>query len=134
MYDTRLPASFSSNGERIYFTGTSERNTAIVFAGGGMHMQMMGGSCASCHGADRRGGIRMMPFFWRTAPPLTAGALFDRHVKEDGHGDHDVYDDDALRRVISTGVDPSNRTLDNLMPRWHMSDPDMDDLISFLKS
>ena len=76
----------------------------------------------------------MMPFFWKTTPSVTPEALFDSHDKEEGHGDHPVYDDDTLRRVISTGVDPANRTLDNLMPRWHMSKPDMDDLITFLKS
>ncbi len=135
MFDTPLPASFNSNGERIYFTGRSERNSEISFAGGGMHMQMMGGACATCHGADRRGGARMMPYFWKTAPPLTAEALFDSHeTNSGGHGDHDSYDEATLRRAINTGLDPAGKMLDELMPRWRMNDEDMGDLIAFLKS
>lgn len=57
MATSPIPTSFSSNGERIYFTGTSERKSEIRFSGGGMHMRMMGGSCATCHGADRQGGL-----------------------------------------------------------------------------
>ena len=130
-----MPTSFSSNGERIYYTGTSERNTEISFSGGGMHVQMMGGSCVSCHGTDRRGNRRMMPFFWEKAPPLTAEALFDSHgEKSDGHGEHDSYNEATLRRAISSGIDPSGRGLDDLMPRWRMTGEDMDDLIAFLKS
>lgn len=55
---------FESNGEQIYFTGISASGGAISFSGGGMHVQMHGGSCASCHGVGRQGGARMMPRFW----------------------------------------------------------------------
>ena len=51
--------TFSSNGERIYFTATSERVIAIDYAGGPVsNGWMMGGggrqACASCHGPARR--------------------------------------------------------------------------------
>lgn len=133
----RIPSSFSSNGERIYFTARSNRDTLIQSEGGGGHMQMMGGggACASCHGADRKGGIRMMPYFWVTTPPVTAQALFAEHEEDnDGHGDHDQYDDASLSRAIRTGIDPSGETLHRVMPRWKMSDEDMGDLLSYLKS
>ena len=135
MFETPFPSSFSSNGERIYFTGRSERNSTIAFSGGGMHMRMMGGSCATCHGADRQGGVRMMPYFWKTTPPLTAQALFDTHGEEsEGHGNHGNYNEATLRRAIHTGQDPAEQALDNLMPRWHMPEDDMADLIAFLRS
>jgi cytochrome c oxidase subunit 2 len=135
MGSQRIPSSFSSNGEQIYFTGVSKRNSEIQYDGGG-HMQMMGGgACASCHGADRRGGIRMMPYFWVKAPPLLAESLFGDHDEGgNGHDDHDNYNEISIRKVISTGFDPSGEPLDDLMPRWRMTDEDMSDLIAFLKS
>jgi hypothetical protein len=52
--------AFRSNGERIYFAGTSESGTAITYTGGpASNGWMMGGggslACASCHGTDGRG-------------------------------------------------------------------------------
>ncbi len=49
---------YSSNGEQIYFSGTSERGTEISVEGmtGNDHMV-----CAGCHGPDGKGrSIRMM--------------------------------------------------------------------------
>ncbi len=130
------PAQFRSNGERIYFSGTSSSGLPITSNGGGMHMQMHAGGCVTCHGADRLGG-RLMPRFWVTAPPLTAAALFkadDEHSGEDRHGDHDAYDEATLRRAITEGIDPEGERLDPAMPRWSMDDRDATDLIGFLRS
>lgn len=56
--------TFRSNGERIYFTSTSERGTAITYTGGpaaGGWMTMGGQlACVSCHGPDGRGGKHSM--------------------------------------------------------------------------
>ena len=133
------PSEFQSNGERIYFTASSASGQPIRARGGNMHMQMMsGGGCVACHGADRRGGP-LRPQFWKSAPPLTAASLFGDHVGEgaaepDGHGDHDDYTDETLRRAIAEGVDPAGEPLDSAMPRWSMSAADMSDLIAYLKS
>ena len=55
---------FRSNGERIYFTATSERDTAISYTGGPSSdgWMMMGGqgACVSCHGPNGRGGKHNM--------------------------------------------------------------------------
>jgi cytochrome c oxidase subunit 2 len=131
--------AFISNGERIYFTGTSASGLPISASGGGgsmsgMHRQMHGGGCASCHGADRE-GQRLWPQFWVKAPALSVDALFgdDAHDKGgDGHGNHASYDAEALGRAITRGLDPAGESLDQAMPRWSMSPSDLDDLISFL--
>ena len=56
--------AFRSNGERIYFTATSERGTEITYTGGptSSGWMMMGGrlACVSCHGPDGRGGKHSM--------------------------------------------------------------------------
>ncbi len=130
------PIQFESNGERIYFTGTSASGFPINANGGGMHMQMHSGGCVTCHGADRQ-GRRLMPRFWKVAPPLTPAALFNEHdeaSEEGGHGDHEGYDDATLRRAITEGIDPGGSLLDREMPRWSMAAGDIVDIIEFLKS
>jgi hypothetical protein len=132
-------AAFISNGEQIYFTGASASGLPIVPVGGfgsmgGMHMQMHGGSCVSCHGADRE-GQRLWPQFWIKAPALSADALFgaDAHDEGgDGHGEHASYDAESLRRAITLGLDPAGESLDPAMPRWSMSPSDLNDLVTFL--
>lgn len=134
------PSEFRSNGERIYFTATSASGQSITPQGANMHMMMAGGGCVACHGADRGGG-RLMPRFWLSAPSLTAAALFGEHDEAaeaggaaEGHGEHDSYTDDTLRRAITDGVDPGGERLDPAMPQWSMADADMTDLIAYLKT
>ena len=85
------------------------------------------------HRGPHRGGGRMMPEFWVVAPPLTRAALLDSHDKDDGHGDHASYDAETLRRAISRGIEPSGASLDPIMPRWSMSEPDWRDLLAYLR-
>lgn len=131
--------SFVSNGERIYFTGSSVSGTAISASGGSgpmnMHMRMHGTGCVTCHGTERE-GRRLWPQFWIKAPALTAGALFESDAHEEGsndHGEHGSYDDESLRRAITRGIDPAGDQLDDAMPRWTMSPDDLNDLIAYLK-
>lgn len=125
---------FESNGEQIYFTGMSASGGAISFSGGGMHVRMHGGSCASCHGVDRRGGARMMPRFWVVAPPITSDALFgEEHADVSGHVNHPAYSEASLRRAIIDGIDPSGESLDRAMPRWSIGEQDLHDLVEYLR-
>lgn len=126
------PAEFKSNGERIYFTGFSTSGEPVTYSGGNMHLQMMGGGCATCHGASRR-GARMMPQFWLVAPPLTRDALFAEHKGEQEHGVHDSYDLETLQRAIARGMTPSGELLDPTMPRWSMGEADWRDLLTYLR-
>jgi len=133
MGGSAVATQFASNGERIYFTGTSASGDLIRPTGGNLHMSMMGGACASCHGADRL-GARLMPKIWVIAPPLTSVELFEAHDDGDVHGGHKRYSDDTLRRAVTRGVDPAGNPLDENMPRWLMSDRDWQDLLAYLRS
>jgi cytochrome c553 len=145
---------FASNGERIYFTATSQRGTAITFdmAGGGMMggmpMRMGGGmACADCHGPDGRGGRVQMMMASFTAPNIrweTLTAADHGHAKgEDDHGngvdeeaemEHPPYTEETLKRAITQGLNPAGESLAWPMPRWQMSDEDLDDLVAHLKT
>lgn len=133
--DYRSPP-YASNGERIYFTGTSSSGKAILANGGsgmtGMHRQMHGGGCAICHGGDRE-GKRMWPRFWLKAPALTPAALFEDSHADHGHQDHPGYDGASLRLAIIAGRSASGEALDIAMPRWTMSGADLDDLVAYLR-
>ena len=117
-----------SVGERIYFTGTGARGRRIPYRGGSMGWRLRGAGCADCHGADRRGGKRMMPEFWRRAPPITPPALFAQ-----GSVERAAYDPrSSLRQAIRDGIGRDGQTLAYEMPRWEMSDLELSELIFYL--
>lgn len=122
--------SFDNVGQQIYFTGRSSSGDPVNIIGGHHHLQMHGGGCASCHGVDREGGARMWPRFWVSAPSITNESLIGDH-EGDGHG-HAEYDADSLKTAIVTGINPAGKKLNDLMPRWQMSERDMDALIHYL--
>jgi mono/diheme cytochrome c family protein len=124
-----VPSSFSSEGERLYFTGVSSSGERIRPVGGHHHMQMHGGSCATCHGAGKDGGEMMWPRFWVVAPALTDGALQSDH--DDGH-DHASYDEASLKKAIVNGIAPDGEPLHGMMPRWRMSEESLNALVHYL--
>lgn len=135
--------SFDSNGERIYFTGTSERAARIDYTGGvdagGM---MMGGrlSCASCHRPDARGGTHVMHMDVMDAPDIRWTALSqhgDGHDEEEEGAAHDEdgeYELDTFRMAVVEGRHPDGQQLSEEMPRWEMSREDLADLAEYLQS
>lgn len=136
--------SFSSNGERIYFTATSERGTNITYTGGPPSGMMMGGgylTCASCHGPDGRGGMHaMMGMRTMNAPDIRwevlAGEVKGEHggESEEGHGSGE-YNLETFRLAVVEGKHPDGATsLSTNMPRWIISNDDLADLIAYLKT
>jgi len=122
---------FASNGEMIYFTGINARGERIPFTGGPMWLYMHGGGCASCHGPDGRGG---KPVMMGTAIPSD---IRYSHLTEEEHGEseeHPPYTDELIKRAITQGLDPAGKPLDLTMPRWQMSEEDLNDLLEFLKT
>lgn len=147
--------AFESNGERIYFTGTSERGGAIDYSGGpDTGAMMMGGrlSCASCHGPNARGGVHTMHGMHgetMNAPNIRWDALAGHGVENDDHGaaddDHAAEDNDrgqegegysmeTFRMAVVDGEHPHGTPLSEEMPRSQMSDADLRDLAAYLQS
>jgi mono/diheme cytochrome c family protein len=139
------PAS-AANGERIYFTATSARDTAITFSGGPNFGGMMMGrylTCVSCHGPSARGGVHSMHMQTMDAPAITfaalSGELGEHDESEDEHEDehndeHAEYDLEDFRMAVIEGKHPDGDPLSPDMPRWRMSDEDLADLFEFLKT
>jgi cytochrome c oxidase subunit 2 len=118
---------FTSNGERIYFTVTSDRGTDITYTGGpsSSGWMMMDGqlTCASCHGPDGRGGVHSMGMMQQM------DAKDIRWKTLEGE-----FDSEKFRLAVEEGKDPDGTLLSTDMPRWKMSDEDIPDLIAFLKT
>ena len=117
--------SFSSNGQRIYFTAKSASGQPITYSGGPGTMMSGRLTCVNCHGSEGHGGrvTLMMQSFdvpniaW---PELTA--------------DDPSYTEETLKRAITQGLDPDGDPLKYPMPRWQISDPDLNDLVGFIKT
>jgi cytochrome c oxidase subunit II len=127
--------TFSSNGERIYYTAASDSGEPIAFTMGMMEMTSPLMSCVNCHGEDGRGGIvqmmGMMGGF--EAPDIRYKALTAEEHGDEGE-DHPPYTDELLRRAITKGINPAGESLEPPMPQWSMSEGDLNDLIDYLKT
>ena len=139
------PGAFATNGERIYFTATSERGGRITYTGGpDLGGMMMGGAltCASCHGPSGRGGLHVMHMEIMDAPDIRWSALTGE--ADEGHGDGENthgteghtgdYDLETFRLAVVEGKHPDGEPLQADMPRWQMSDEDLSDLLDYRKS
>ncbi len=119
--------AFRSNGERIYFTATSERGTAITYTSGPASSGWMMGdgrlACASCHGPNGRGGVHNMDMM-RTmnAKDIRWSAL------------QSEFDAEKFRLAVAKGQDPDGTQLNTDMPRWNIGDDDLADLSAYLKT
>jgi hypothetical protein len=67
-------------------------------------------------------------------PDITYEALTADAHNEDEHEVHSVYTDETIKMAIKQGIDPSGERLDYTMPRWDMSEKDLNDLIEYLKT
>ncbi|NIW47939.1 MAG: c-type cytochrome [Gammaproteobacteria bacterium] len=128
--------NFDSNGERIYFTGTSRTGPPITFEMGGMnHMGPRRMACADCHGTDGRGGRVAMMMTSIQAPDIRYHTLTEGE-HDDDHGDeeHPAYTDETIQQAVTMGINPAGERLDWIMPRWDMTDEQFEDLLNYLKT
>ncbi len=123
--------SFSSNGERIYYTGIDSTGRRIGFEGGAMWLYMHGGGCVDCHGTNGKGGV---PVMMGTAIPADLTNLFATHSHEDEKMVMVPYTDDLLKRAITKGIDANGESLDPTMPRWYVPEKDLNDLVDYIKT
>lgn len=130
----------ASNGERIYFTSSSERGTRISYTGGPRFgMGMMGSylTCAACHGLDGGGGVHQMHMQIMEAPDIRYETL-NSELGEHGGNAHGAeereYSLEDFRLAVTEGQHPDGKRLSRDMPRWRMSEEDLQDLFVFIKS
>ena len=114
------PVTFESNGERIYYTGINDKGERIPFTGGPNWLRVHGGSCVNCHGRDGKGSFTPM-MCDEKAPDIRYSELKKEEMS-----------DEEIITAITKGTH-ENEILDYCMPRWQMSDEDLNDVIEYLK-
>lgn len=124
--------SYASNGERIYYLGIDADGNRLKFSGGPHWLYAMGGSCVNCHGPDGRGGLPVMMGTQKPGDIRYEALISGKH--HEGEDEEESYTDEDIAQAIRLGLEPSGETMDRTMPRWKISDRDMDDLIEFLKT
>lgn len=129
-----IRAEFDSNGEMIFYTGTNENGDWIQFDGGPRWIYMHGGACVSCHGEGGKGGV-VPHMCYEEAPSITYHDLTEEEHAEEGEEEaHPPYTDETIKKAITEGIEPDGEELDPCMPRWQISEADMDDLLEYLKT
>ena len=130
-----FPTSFTSNGQRIYFSASNTSSQPISAKIMGMEMVNMQMSCAYCHGPKGQGQtIAMHMGTWQTPKISYEYLISDDHgnnnESSDGHG---LYTEEKIKRAITEGVNPDGEDLQWPMPRWNIGEEDLNDLIKYLK-
>lgn len=126
------PDDAALRGRQIYEQGTSPGGGEILALIGSARIPVAGSAmrCARCHGEDgtgrAEGGISPSNLTW---PVLTRRL----EASAPGGRTRPAYDEAALKRAISMGVDPAGRPLNPAMPRFQMGHRDMADLIAWLR-
>lgn len=126
---------YSSNGQRIYYTGANVDGRPIPRTTGGAAMMGRGAmgaaACVDCHGEDGRGGGVGMMFRVVEIPDIRYSALTSAQ-SEDGTT-VPAWTDSDIARAIREGVEPDGQRIKAPMPRWDMTDAELDDVIAYLK-
>lgn len=121
-----------ARGKIIYTTGRSPsgRPLSIRLLGTEGSLPSGGFFCANCHGPEGKGGregdIVMPDIRWATLVKPSRGAPPWNRARA-------AYTDALLVRAITEGVDASGQQLDASMPRWVLPQPDLRDLLQYLK-
>ena len=106
-----------ANGRAIFESGKDSDGVQIV----AQPPPPLYGRCAACHGANGAGGVRF---------PDGAVSADLRHaaLSEGAH----PYTLPLLERAISTGIDNDGKPLDPVMPRWQLSQRDLNNVAEYV--
>ena len=126
--------SYSSNGEKIFLTSVDDEGNLILptsAPSGFSHMMSMMRplACVHCHGINGKGGF-VFPDGTRSADIRWKSLSSKEHEKEE---EHPPYTEETAKKAITDGVDPAGEQLSVYMPRWQMSEKDLNDLVEYLK-
>jgi len=119
-------------GRQIYRQGTSPSGGEIIARVGGEGVEVPAEvlPCAGCHGRDGRGrpegGVSPTDLTWESLSRPYG-------VRHASGREHPPYTPESLALSITAGVDPAGNPLHIAMPRYHLSDGDLADLVAYLR-
>jgi hypothetical protein len=130
----RTPQSI---GEAIYLHGMT--GVGVALEGGREGGSRISGADAACVNCHQRSGLGTIEGRIRI-PPITGQYLFQERIQstlpyvESIRTRHESYTDSTLARAMREGVDADGHSMDYLMPRFNLSDTDLQGLTAYLKS
>lgn len=128
-------ADYQTLGERIYYTGYGENGQIPRSMPGGRVRgaeMMTGAACVNCHQEDGRGGRFTMMMGWSVeVPDIRYSTLTKGH--EEGGETEPGWTDSEIADAIRNGVEPNGQQLRAPMPRWDMSDTEVEAVIDYLR-
>lgn len=119
-------------GRQIYLEGTSAAGYGISATMPGAAAPVPGEMvpCAACHGEDGKG----KPDDTGVAPPdITWEAMVGRPHEHASGRRHPPFDEAAVGRAITDGLDPAGQELGSAMPRYSLGRSDLADLLAYLR-
>lgn len=128
--DSLTPAE--RRGKQIYLQGKSPSGKDILAYLGDESLEVPGSAmaCANCHGFDGQGkpegGIAPSNLTWEVLSKPYG-------LTHAGGRKHPAYTERGLQLAITRGLDPGGNKLQNVMPRYQMSEQDLADLVAYLK-
>jgi cytochrome c1 len=109
-------------GKRIYQSGEGTKGY-LSYQQGPDWLALAKRGCQACHGPAGQGRVVRAGTVTGTAPPLTPDAMVERG-----------YDEITLRRAITEGLDVSGRPMSYYMPRWQLSERELQALLQYLET
>jgi len=133
-----------AEGRRIYLQGMLADGSPVrAIEAGGVEVRGPMAACVRCHQrsglGSREGELPISPITGPvlfSKPQLVWPVRIGRKPAAVIPGRQDAraaYDEASLARAIRGGVDPSEKSLHPLMPRYALSDADMQSLVAYLR-
>jgi ABC-type branched-subunit amino acid transport system substrate-binding protein len=121
-----------ARGKQIYLKGGNPDGEPIFAFIGRSSTKVPAGvlPCGNCHGYDGLG----RPEGGVVPSNITWGYLTKSYGHRHRNGrQHPAFDEEAVAAAVAGGLDPAGNTLDPAMPRYAMSESDIDALTAYLK-
>ena len=112
-----VPVDPFADGKVIFQTGRDREGVQIVARSTPLYSR-----CAACHRADGSGGMHL------PGGAVSADLRYKALVTDQRH----PYNLRLLERAISTGIDNDGQPLDEVMPRWKLSQRDLHDVAQYV--
>jgi cytochrome c len=127
-------AKLLSAGRALYIEGRNAGGAPLsATRAGAISVSGLEAACANCHRRSGFGGSEGRSYI----PPIDAASLFEPKAPGTGASATGIgrpaYSSKSLARAIRSGIDPTGRRLDYLMPRYRLNDADMASLVDYLR-
>lgn len=118
-------------GETIYVEGTDAQGTQIARTTEAGILSQTG--CFGCHGTDGKGRSIDTALGHFDTPDIR-WSVISQPIANDEGGTDPAYDPAKFASAAREGIDSGGGQLEPVMPRWQLTDPEVNALIAYLQT